>query len=154
MALSKPVVPEVDTVNNFKETLDKNEILNYTTCSIKESLSIDVIYGYLGGIDTTYYCYKEDQSCECYHVCKRDLLETLNGTNLPMVFFEELQTCLMNCMVAVIHQKKKGQREHLTLHCLVQMTLTTTLKVRFARNHTFTGKGSISIALFLVLTAA
>ena len=153
MALSKPVVPDVDTLNNFKETLDKNEIINYTTCSIKESLSIDVIHGYLGGADTTYYCCEEDQSSECYHVCKQDLLETLNGTNLPMVIFEELQTYLMNCLAAVVHQKKdKGQREHLILYCLVQMTLTTTLKVGFARNHTFTGRLPFPCLLFMFLT--
>ena len=116
-----------------------------------ESLSIDVIYGYLGGADTTYYCCEEDQSCECYQYCKKELLEMLNDTNLPVLFFEELQMCLMNCLAAVVHQKKeKGQREHIILYCLVQMTLTTTPKVRYARNHKFTGKGSNTILFVLI----
>ena len=149
MALSKPVVPGANK-EFFLQTLDCNEIVNYTTCSITESLSIDVICGYLGGADTTYYCCEEDQSCECYQYCKKELLEMLNDTNLPVIIFEELQTCLMNCLAAVHQKKEKGQREHIILYCLVQMTLTTTPKVGYARNHKFTGKGSNTILFILI----
>ena len=48
---------------------------------------------------------------------------------------------LNNILVIVLHQMKdKGTREHMILHCLVQMNLMTAPKVGYCRNYKFISK--------------
>ena len=60
MALSKPAVsgPKEKAVKIQK--LDKNEILHFMEFNVKDTISMDVILGYLAGPDTTYnVCFYE-----------------------------------------------------------------------------------------------
>ena len=76
----------------------------------------------------------------CCNILK-DINEDMDSSGMPVLYFEELQTDLNNILVVVLHQKKeKGNREHMILLCLVQMSLMTATKVSYCRNYKFTGK--------------
>ena len=139
MACSKPIVPKNQDGKELR--IDKREVDSYTWCFIEDAVSIDVIYGYLSGPDNNYYCCNMDHSMHCYTVLKKDILQEMDSTGMPVLFFEELQTDLNNILVVVLHQKKeKGNREHMILLCLVQMSLMTATKVGYCKNYRFTSK--------------
>ena len=149
MALSKPVKVDMSMSKEITQKLDVHEIENYSQYFVAETVSIDVINGYLGSPDTSYFCCEEDQSMEVYFTCCENLLEVLNNSACPLMFFEEFQSKITNIMVAVLHQKKeKGQREHLNLFCVVQMTMMTIPRVSYAHNCCFTSKGSLCLHFY------
>ena len=122
---------------------------NYTEFPVDDAVSISVIHGYLGGPDNRYYACNADNGLECYAVHQDELLQEIENSACPLMYFEELQTKLCNILCAVIHQKKeKGQHEHLLLYLVAQMTLVTVPKVGYARYFEFTGT---SIAFFVLI---
>ena len=132
MVLLKPVqINDVDfykDLNNQK--INVNEVHNYTKFPVDDAVSISVIHGYLGGPDNRYYACNADNSLECNTVHRDELLQKIENSACPLMYFEELQTKLCNILCAVIHQKKeKGQHEHLLLYLVAKMTLVTLPKV-------------------------
>ena len=109
MALSKPVqINDVDfykDLNNQK--INVNEVHNYTKFPVDDTVSISVIHGYLGGPDNRYYACNDDNSLECNTVHRDELLQKIENSACPLMYFEELQTKLCNILCAVIHQKKE-----------------------------------------------
>ena len=87
--------------------LDIGKIVKYTQFSEKESVSIDIIHGYLGGPEHEYRCCEKWQSFKCYNICKADSLETMEASKLPVLYFEDYNTEINDIICCVLHQKKE-----------------------------------------------
>ena len=93
MALSKFNHPELDIW----------EIVKYMQFSLRESVSIDIIHGYLGGPEHEYKCCEEWQSFKCFDECKADLLQTMEASKLPVLYFEDYTTEINDIICCVLH---------------------------------------------------
>ena len=126
-----------------KEKIYEKVIQNYTRFKCSTTVSIEIIYGYIGGQDMDYLCCDYDQSVECFEYEKKELIEEVNNSNLPVLEFYERNGPLTKCLVILHHQKKiKGNREHVLLHLIVQHKLPTIPMVGYTRRFDFTGKCS------------
>ena len=87
--------------------------------SRKEKVSTDVIQAKIGGQTLDYNCCELEQSIEYFKMCKADLLETMDASGLPVLYFEEYKTDLNKIISLILHQKQaKGIMEHVLLHIL------------------------------------
>ena len=134
MALSKEL-PKT------KRNLPDKVIDDYINFNVPDTVSIGVIYDYIGGEDNNYLCCDPDQSIECYQYAKQNLLQEVESSDMPLLVFEERNGPLTDVIVVVQHlKKKKGDREHILLNMILRHTLETFPKAGFARKFFFTGK--------------
>ena len=155
MALSKHenVTEKLNKIEfkTYEQTIHKEEIMLQCYYTHHTAISVDLIHHLMGSPDMDFRMIPVEESFECYHYCRQEMLDFLKQTKMQILFFEDHNNSNSNVWIVALKQEKsKGLREHIVLLALIRITvMAVSPKIGFCRYFNVRGK-----QIFYMLTTS
>ena len=144
MALSKheDLLGKISWDKNVQVKVSPKQIMDICRVHYSKAISVEIIQHLLGGPNMEYNSVMElENSIDCFHYCKNDLLENVTTSKQEILWLEDRNNSTSNILGLIVKQKKSNaKREHIILHVVIRLTIMMTPRVGFSRYLSVTGK--------------